>query len=279
MGCRVALLLLLSVAHVTAQPVFEDLPVDDPLQQGFQLLHEKRPRLALEYFESYLERHEQHRNARFGVASAAFELKDYDRALTILNELLLEDAHDLNALHLRALTWYHTHRFKQAIRDFEEALRLDPDEGYFHESLAWAYLCEGRPDEAGRSALRAYTLYREAGEGPSFSLVLAYLAFKTIGNQREAGKVLQFALSEMNPVNWPFPVIEFFLGNIDENELIVEVESLLQETEARTYIAVKRIWENEGDRARAKLDWVAEYGDAGVFEHTYAQVLLREISR
>lgn len=249
------------------------------LELGFQHLHEKRAVEAIREFDAFLEVKPEHRMARFGRAAALFDLRRYGETLALLNELLQEDEEDLNALNLRGLTWYHTHRFNQAIRDFQQALKLDPKEAYFYESLAWAYLCAGRPDEASRAALQAYSIYRELDEGPSFSLLIAYFGFRTVGNQREAEKVLQFARNQMDPVSWPFPVVEFFLGSISEDELIVEVESLLQETEARTYIALRNVWENRMEDARMKLGWVSEYGDPGVFEHTFAQVLLRDLPK
>jgi len=253
--------------------------IDELLGNGFQNLHDEAPEKAITHFEAVLEADGDHVTARYGKAMALFKLDRYDEVNAILDVLLSENPRNLDALNLRALTYYNLHKFDEAIEDFQLASEIDPEEGYFHECIAWSYLCSGEPERASREALRASALYRKMGEDPSFSLVVAYLGFREAGNHSEADKVLRYAADAMDPLDWPFPVVEYFNGVLDENRLIVEVNNLYEETEARTYIAIKKFWESEPEMAKTYLEWVSKKGESGVFEHTYAKILHDRISR
>lgn len=253
-------------------------PGGDPLQRGFQLLHEGKVEAAIEMFERILEEEPTNPAAHYGKASSLFKRESFETTLEVLDDMLGRNAEDLNALNLRAITYYNLHRFEEAVADFERASELDPEEGYFHECLSWAYLCLGKPEAASRAALRANTLYQQSGENPSFSLLVAYLGFRMSEDEREAIKVLRYASDAMDPVDWPFPIVDYFRGSIDEDGLIIEVDTLPQETEARTYIAVKKMLDHDRETARRNLLWVVKRGNPEVFEHTYAQVLYSQLS-
>ncbi len=251
---------------------------EDPLQSGFQLLHEGDVPAAIDKFEGVLAEDPEHPAALYGKASALFKEESFEEALAVLNSMLKTRPEDLNALNLRAILYYNLHRFEEAVVDFQRASELDRDEGYFFECLSWAYLCLERPEEASKAALRANTLYKQSGENPSFSLLVAYLGFRMSEDEREAIKVLRHASDAMDPVDWPFPIVDYFRGSIDEDGLIIEVDTLPQETEARTYIAVKKILEWDRETAQRNLNWVVKRGNPEVFEHTYAQILYSKLA-
>lgn len=245
---------------------------------GFQHLHEERLEAAIEKFDSVLKQEPGHAVAGYGKAASFFKLRRYEETLELLNQVLERHPEDLNTLNLRAITYYNQHQFEAAIQDFSRASTLDPLEGYFLECLAWAYLCAGRVTDASNTALQANSLYQRSGEDASFTLLVAYLAFRLDNNPGEALKVLRFASETMDPIDWPFPVVDYYRGTLDEVGLIVEVDTLPEETEARTYIAMKKILDEDFETARQHLDWVVKRGHPEVFEHTYAQVLLKSLS-
>lgn len=271
----------LALVALVALPLYgekEKNAYSELLQMGFQNLHENRPEVAIEKFESVLEKDPDHAMAGYGKAASFFKLRRYDETLSLLNQVLDRHPDDLNTLNLRAITYYNQHQFQEAIDDFLRAASLDSREGYFLECLAWAYLCAGRVAEASNTALQANSLYQRSGEDASFTLLVAYLAFRLDDNPGEALKVLRFASEAMDPIKWPYPVVDYYRGTLDEVGLIVEVDSLPQETEARTYIAIEKLLDGDLETARRHLKWVVKRGVPEVFEHTYAQILLQSLS-
>lgn len=250
----------------------------DPLQEGFQLLHDRKPAAAIEAFDRALAISPQHVLGLYGKAAALGKLQRHGEALEIINVVLDKHPDDFDALSLRGVTHYNLGRFARAEADFKAALKSDPKEAFYYEALAWTLLCQGRPDDASKAALRANLLYKEFSGDPAFSLILAYLGFRMDDNPGEAQKILRFAAEQLDPISWPFPVVAFFNENIDEDGLIVEVSTHEQETEARTYIALKHIWNARQDLARPHLEWVCARGHPEVFEYALAGLVLERLN-
>lgn len=250
----------------------------DPLQEGFQRLHDRDPAGAIEAFDRALQASPQHVLGLYGKAAALGKLQRHQEALEIINLVVERNPDDYDALSLRGVTHYNLGQFDRAEADFQAAVESDPKEAFYFEALAWALLCQGRADEAGKAALRANLLYKQFSGDPAFSLILAYLGFRMDNNLAEARKILRFASEQLDPISWPFPVIAFFNGNIDENGLIVEVSTHEQETEARTYIALQLIWDNRPQQARPHLEWVQRRGTPEVFEYALAELALGRLN-
>ncbi len=249
----------------------------DPLQNGYQLLYDRKIHEAIAQFDAILEEDPTNTLASYGRAAALMKIEDYEQTLEEINRVLQQDAEDLDALSLRGIAHYNILDFKKAVEDFEAALTLAPTEAFFYEALAWSLLCANRPDQASKAALRANQLYMQNSGDPAFSLLLAYLGFRMSGNSTEAQKILRYAAEQLDPIKWPFPIIAYFSGIIDENGLIVEVSNHHQETEARTYIALNYIWRNKPEKAKPQLKWVCKRGNPEVFEQTLAMILLADI--
>ena len=250
----------------------------DPLQEGFQLLHDRKPAKAIEAFDRALKNSPQNVLGLYGKAAALGKLQRHEEALDIIDVVVARHPEDYDALSLRGVTLYNLGLFDRAEADFKAAVDSDPTEAFYHEALAWALICQGRPDEASKAALRANLLYKKHSGDPAFSLILAYLGFRMDSNPAEARKILRFASEQLDPISWPFPVVAFFNGSIDENGLIVEISTHEQETEARTYIALHHIWENRLEEARPHLEWVSRRGNPEVFEFALAELALGRLN-
>ncbi|MGJ3243437.1 MAG: tetratricopeptide repeat protein [Opitutales bacterium] len=249
----------------------------DPVDAGYAALDADDPARALASFEEALAGGNKSVEARLGHGMALAENGYHGRAETAFKEVTRRQPDHALAWNRKGVAQYNQHRFQQAARSLERAVSLRPTEGFFHESLAWALLCEGQTEAAVRSALQAMLIYEESGEDPAFSLLLAWYGFRRMGDQAEADKIVTFARNRLNPVVWPFPLFAYFGGLIDADSMIVEVTDRHQETEARAYLAARAILDQQPMEALPHLHWIRKRGSQRVFEQVWAETLLNDL--
>jgi tetratricopeptide (TPR) repeat protein len=173
----------------------------------------------------------------------------------------------------RGLAAFNMEDFDTALSSFKQATAEQPINGFFYESLAWVQMCRGEFSEAAAAAKIATLMYNKKGENSAYPLLIAYFAYLEAEDQSNAQASLNYAVRN-KPLNaWPSPVIDYLAGNIVASELIGCVQDSAQETEAHTYIGLKL--RDQGDESAAKkhLEWVARNGDRRVFEYTLARAL------
>ena len=78
----------------------------------------------------------QHLQALLDRAERRFQRKDVDAAISILNDVIRDWPTEAGAYHNRGLCYAAKGDFDCAIGDIREAIRLDPSERGFHETLA-----------------------------------------------------------------------------------------------------------------------------------------------
>ena len=70
---------------------------------------------------------------------------------------------------------------------------------------------------------------------------------------------------------WPYPVVKYLRGEIDEAKLLATATDVEKMTEARCYLGLKLIQQKQKEAALVHLYWVTEHGDPSFLEYTVAQ--------
>ncbi|MBT4757684.1 MAG: hypothetical protein HOO08_04750, partial [Opitutae bacterium] len=209
------------------------------LGQAMIYAEQERHQEAFASYDVIVQHYPQHAFAWNGRGLAAFNLEDFDTALT---------------------------SFKMATVD-------QPVNGFFYESLAWTQMCRGEFVDAAESAKKASLMYTRKGETSAYPLLIAYFSYHESGDAQNALRTLAYA-NRNKPVNqWPAPVIDYLSEKIGEADLISFVTNPAEETEAHTYIGLYLRLLGETDAADQHLQWVSQNGNSQVFEYTLARAL------
>ena len=241
--------------------------------KAYKLLESGNTIAALEQFEFALEENRKDLSARLGQAMIFAEQQRHLDAFKAYDTITDQHPRHAFAWNGRGLAAFNLEDFDEALLSFKQATAEQPLNGFFYESLAWTLMCSGQFQEAARSAKQATLMYHKSRESSAYPLLIAYFSYLETGDAKNAQTTLRYA-AENKPLNrWPTPVVDYLQGTLSEAELISFVTDTTQETEAHTYIGLKRRNDGDADVAKKHLSWVAKHGDPRVFEYTLARVL------
>ncbi len=240
---------------------------NDLASAGYAQLESGDYSTAIKTFEEILEKDASNLEALLGEAIIHTQRQEYTSALIAYDKIIKITPNNAFAWNGRGLAAYNLHNFDSALDSFKRATEQQPS-GFFYESLAWTRMCRGEYSLAAESAKLALLQYNSAGEHSLYPLLIAYFAYLERSEKLNANRTLAYALSNSRDRNWPQPVIAYLAGKIDAAEMISNVTSLSEETEAHTYIGLKLKISGALSTAKLHFDWVIQSGDSSVFEHT-----------
>ena len=265
----IALLLSGSALHAQAtDPFVSDCPF---VTEGYVQLQAGNSEVALEAFSKALESNANELSALLGQAMIYAGQLNHEKAFATYDSIIQQHPRHIDAWGGRGIAAFNMGDFDEALSSFEEATADTPINGFYYESLAWTQMCRGDFKEAAATAKTATLMYGRAGENSVYPLLIAYFSYLETSDQESAERTLKYA-QQNSPVNqWPSPVIAYLSGKIDEDQLISYVMDTAQETEAHTYIGLQLRQSDHPDRATKHLKWVSTHGDPRVFEQTLAR--------
>lgn len=271
-------LLLLSVfsLQASAQQSMIDDPVlnQNPLvSEAYSLLEAGDSDAALANFTQALTQNDADLSARLGQAMIFAELERHAEAFESYDIIVQNYPRHAFAWNGRGLAAFNMEDFDTALSSFEHATAEQPINGFFYESLAWTQMCRGEFSAAAASAKTATLMYNKKSENSVYPLLIAHFAYLETGDLKNAQSTLKYAVQNKPLNRWPAPVIDYLADTIDASELISYVMDTAQETEAHTYIGLKLRATNRESEAKKHLEWVARKGDPRVFEYTLARAL------
>ena len=247
-------------------------PIQESIDQSFELLNQGKTQKALESFQIILESDPSNLQAQLGEAMIFNKLERYPEAFAAYDHLTEQLPTNSFAWNGRGLAAFNLGRFDAALDSFRFASEMTPT-GYHYESLAWTYMCRGEFDLAAQNAKRANLLYTRNGEQTLYPLLLAYFAHLEAEDLASAQKTLNYSLANLPRTGWPLPVLHFIIGKINTAELISHIRNSAQETEVHTYLGLYWRAQGEYETAAKHLDWVRKKGDPSVFEFVLARAL------
>lgn len=244
------------------------------VSEAYDYFESGRIALALEGFGNALKADAGNLPARLGQAMVFLEQQRHKEAFSAYDLVVQSFPAHAFAWNGRGLAAFNLENFDEALTSFQRATANQPANGFFYESLAWTQLCQGDYPEAANSAKQATLMYHQNGETAAYPLLITYFSQLEAGNQNEAKRTLNYA-QDNKPANgaWPAPVFDYLLGKLSGTELISFVTDTAQETEAHTYIGLHLRSQGASEKAQHHLNWVALNGDERVFEHTLARAL------
>ncbi|MGJ8640059.1 MAG: tetratricopeptide repeat protein [Opitutaceae bacterium] len=263
---------LLGCIHALSAQDIESSITDNPfVTEGYAQLQEGNTDVALEAFSKALESNANELSALLGQAMIYAGLLDHQKAFHSYDSIIQKYPRHIDAWGGRGLAAFNLGDFDSALSSFMKATADQPINGFYYESLAWTFMCRGEFEEAAKTAKTATLMYGRKGETSIYPLLIAYFAYIETGDSEAAKRTLTYA-EKNRPLNqWPSPVIDYLAGKIDENALISFVMDTAQETEAHTYIGLKLKQSDQFEVAEKHLAWVSEHGDPRVFEQTLAR--------
>jgi tetratricopeptide (TPR) repeat protein len=166
-------------------------------------------------------------------------------------------------------------QYEASVDSWTKFLALVPDGPDATQNRAWDYLCWG--GHGGAAAADAHRWLSTIGWGESDSIYLALVAhFGDLeeGRADAARLVLDEAAVKLTSHAWPYPVVRYFRGEIDENALMDQADTDDKRTEAHAYAGVELFQLGHRDPARDHLQWVVEHGNKRFREYPLAQRVL-----
>ncbi len=97
---------------------------------------------------------------------AYYNKKNYDRAIEDYNQVIRLAPNDTDSFYRRGLSYFEKNDYSRAIQDFDEAIKLNPDNAAILQSRGWAYESKNDYDQAIRDYDRAISL--QSSYGPAF---------------------------------------------------------------------------------------------------------------
>ncbi|MFT5837200.1 MAG: tetratricopeptide (TPR) repeat protein [Candidatus Azotimanducaceae bacterium] len=262
--------------QVTAQESVIDDPVlnQNPLvTEAYKLIDAGDADGALANFKQALSENGEDLSARLGQAMIFAELERHAEAFESYDVIVQNYPRHAFAWNGRGLAAYNMEDFDTALSSFEQATAEQPINGFFYESLAWTQMCRGEFSDAAISAKQATLMYNKKSENSAYPLLIAYFAYLETSDFANAQSALKYAVRNKPLNQWPAPVIDYLTDTINASELISYVTDTAQETEAHTYIGLKLRETDQADEAKKHLEWVGRHGDSRVFEYTLARAL------
>ena len=159
---------------------------------------------------------------------------DIERAAADYNEAIRLDPKNANAYNNRGTIWADRGDIERAVADYNEAIRLDPKHANAYKNRGRLFFHNGDFDQAAADLLRANNLQDNA-----YNMLWRYLARGRL-KQDGAAELSAYA-AQLKSKDWPYAVIDFYLGRRTLAEMRSAAAKPDQKCEAEFYIAEWRL--------------------------------------
>src|SRR5271157_1756845 len=207
--------------------------------------------------------------AHQGRGRAWRDKKEYDKAIADCNEAIRLDPGHARAYYTRGVVWSDKKDYDKAIADYNEAIRLDP--GYVHAYChrVVAFLLTGSA-KVGEDARKVLELEGWRGEHSQYAVLSGYFGLRRAGNADSAKRFLDDAAARCDTTAWPYPVIRYLRGELDQTALLSAASDNDKMTVARFYLGLDLALKGRYEEAREHYRWVKEHGNPSFFQFNHA---------
>jgi tetratricopeptide (TPR) repeat protein len=209
-----------------------------------------------------------------GRGNAWSDKKEYDKAIRDFDEAIRLDPKCVLALNNRGNAWSDKKEYDKAIRDFDEAIRLDPkaDGVYFSRAVVWYFKRDFE------KAVRDFEDANRINPKEAYTVILGHIAAARQENRSASARFLN-ELSRNLKDEWPYPILRFLRGEIDEPELLKLATDKDKQTEVHCYLGLDHAIKRREGQAIAHFRWVKEQGNPGFIEYTLAGAELEQLEK
>ena len=187
--------------------------------------------------------------------------KDYDGAIADFNEAIRRDPKLASAFNNRGCAWRAKKDYRKAIADYGEAIRLDPGYPLPHYHRAIVYFLIGRDrDKAVADARATIACAGWKDDAAIYATLIGGFGARRSHREDEAKRLLDDASRKCDTAAWPYPVVRFLRGEIDEPALLALGVDDEKRTEVHCFLGIDHALSGRAEKAREHLLWVKEHG-------------------
>src|SRR5271157_1147829 len=209
---------------------------------------------------------------------------DYDKAIADYNEAIRLDPGYERAYNGRGNAWRAKKDYDKAIADYNEDIRLDPgyarayygqairlDPGYVRAycNRCVAFHLTGSA-KVGDDARKVLELEEWRGEYSQYAVLWGYFGLRRGGDADSAKRFLDEAAARCDTTAWPYPVIRYFRGELDQAAMLAAASDNDKMTVARFYLGLDLALKGRYEEAREHYRWVKEHGNPSFFQFNHA---------
>ena len=202
--------------------------------------------------------------------------KDYDKAIADYNEAIRLDPGYAHAYNGRGKAWSAKKDYDKAIADYNEAIRLDPGSVRAYCNRGVAFLLTGSA-KVGDDARKVLELEGWRGEYSQYAVLWGYFGLRRAGNADSAKRLLDDAAARCDTTAWPYPVIRYLRGELDQTAMLAAASDNDKMTVARFYLGLDLALKGRYEEAREHYRWVKEHGNPSFFQFTHALAKLDKL--
>ena len=186
---------------------------------------------------------------------------DYSRAIVDYNEAIRLDPKLASAFNNRGNAWRARKDYRKALNDYGEAIRLDPTYSWPHYNRAIVYfLMDRHKDEVVIDAKAAIVRAGWKDDSAIYATLIGDFGARRSHHDAAAKRLLDDAAKKCDTKAWPYPVVRFLRGEIDEAALLALGDDDEKRTEVHCFLGIDHALSGRDDKAREHLQWVKEHG-------------------
>ena len=94
----------------------------------------------------------------------------------------------------------------------------------------------------------------------TYAALTGYFTARLLNKERQAKSFLDDAATKSKKDKWPYPIVSFLQGQLDEERLLSAASNPGEQTEAHCFIGLQSLVNGKEDAARTHFRWVKENG-------------------
>jgi tetratricopeptide (TPR) repeat protein len=195
---------------------------------------------------------------------------DYDRALQNFDQAIKLDPKSAVAYASRGATHDNNGDYDRAIQDFDQAIQLDPKSALAYANRGHADFHQGNFKAGAATLLRANEL-----EDNAYTMIWLYLA-RERGGENGAAE-LKANAARLKSKDWPYPVIELYLGARSPSEVLSLPGKPEERCAAQFYTGEWHLLHGNSAAAASALQAAADTCPKEFFEYAGAVTELKRL--
>jgi tetratricopeptide (TPR) repeat protein len=203
-------------------------------------------------------------NAYMGKGDHDHAIKDYDQAIQL-------DPKNAVAYLSRGNARVSKSDYDRAIEDYDQAVQRDPKNANAYANRGRAYFYQGAFKAGAAELLRA----NELEESP-YSMIWRYLARQRAGDN--GAPELEANAAQLKSKNWPYSVVELYLGRRSPAEVLSVASKPDERCEAQFYIGEWHLLRGDRAAAAAALQTAVDTCSKEFDEYTGALAELKRLN-
>ena len=186
-------------------------------------------------------------------------LMEYDKAIRDYDEAIRLNPKNALAFNNRGIVRRVLKEYDKAIRDYDEAIRLDPKCAVAFINRGALLLSSRRP-KASADFQSAIDVLSWKGDLAIFATILGQLAARVEGDEVLAKKFLSNAAGQLDEKAWPYPTVQYLRGDLDEAALLKLATDDDNRTDARCFLGFDLLLRGMQDEALEHFRWAKNHG-------------------